>query len=60
MLDRLYVGVSVNCVCSWHIANCVKRVGEGFSGGYYDVGCCYGQCWCAMVSQRSYLVGMVL
>ena len=30
MLNWLYVGVGLNGVCSWHAANYVKRVGEGF------------------------------
>ena len=30
MLDWLYIRVCMDHICTWHVANCVKEVGESF------------------------------
>ena len=47
-------------VDAWHVANCLKGVGEGFFEGCDVTGCSGSWCWCVMVLWRGDLCGVVL
>ena len=49
VLHWLIIRICVNHVNSWHVANCIKGVGEGLFEGKNVADCYCGKCWCVVV-----------